>query len=276
MTKPRVSFPRNTFFNPSSSSVRFIDQHGNSKVEGTCLRQSYYRYTGADGLPTDAYSEWIFRLGHHVEAILVEEWKQMGIWVANNVKFYDKEHDISGEIDVLLCDPETQQLILTEVKSFYGYYATKEICGNTKQAGKPKVSHLLQLLIYLDVCKRYGILDYAKLVYYARDAAKRAEFDIDLIQDGEHLRPSINGVIDYRFTMAEIYDRYDELQGYLERKELPPADFELKFDAEKVKRLFDLNEVSKTAYENFQKSPDKNPVGDWQCQYCSYKHICWK
>lgn len=275
MTRPRVHFPSNDFFNPSASSVRYIDKHGIARVEGTCMRASYYRYTGVEGLPTDAYSEWIFRLGKKVEDILVEEWKQMGIWVSNNVKFYDKEYNISGEIDVLLCNPETQKLFATEVKSFYGYYATKEICGTPRQAGKPKTNHLLQTLIYLDVCKRYKILDYAKLIYYARDSASRKEFDVDIVQDGEHKRPMINGVIDYRFTIEEIYDRYAELQGYLERQELPPAEFEMKWDAAKVQKFYDLGEVSKTAYQDFQKNPDKKPVGDWQCRYCAYKNTCW-
>jgi len=276
LTRPRVHFPTNDFFNPSASSVRWLDKHNIPRVSGTCLRASYYRYTGQQGLPTDAYSEWIFRLGKKVEEILVEEWKQMGLWVGNNMKFYDKENNISGEIDVILMDPETRQLVATEVKSFYGYYATKEICGTPKQQGRPKTGHILQTLIYLDVCKRHNILDYAKLVYYARDAAKRKEFNIDIVQDGEHKRPMINGVIDYRFTIEEIYDRYKELQEYLDRKELPPADYELRWDGPKVKKFYDLGEVSKTAFEDFTKNPEKNPVGDWQCSYCAYKHCCWK
>lgn len=276
MTRPRVGFPSNDFFNPSASSVRYIDKHGIARVEGQCMRASYYRYTGEEALPTDAYSEWIFRLGKKVEDILVEEWKQMGIWVCNNQKFYDKKHNISGEIDVVLMEPENQRLFAVEVKSFYGYYATKEICGNKGQKGQPKTNHLLQVLIYLDVCKRYGILDYAKLIYYARDSAKRNEFNIDIVQDGEHKRPMINDVIDYRFTIEEIYDRYHELQGYLDRGEMPEREFDMKWDADKVKKFFDLGEVSKTAYQDYQKNPDKNPVGDWQCRYCAYKNTCWK
>jgi CRISPR/Cas system-associated exonuclease Cas4 (RecB family) len=38
----------------------------------------------------------------------------------------------------------------------------------------------------------------------------------------------------------------------------------------------DLGEVSKTAFEDYTKNPEKNPVGDWHCNYCSYKHHCWK
>ena len=276
MVRPRVRLPGNDYFNPSASSVRYLDKHGISRVEGTCMRASYYRYTGEDALPTDAYSQWIFALGKSVENILVEQWKQMGIWIANNVKYYDPVYRISGELDVLVSDPQTQEVFAAEVKSFYGYYATKEICGNTKQAGKPKTPHLLQVLLYLDVCKRHGILDYAKLIYYARDSASRKEFNIRIVEDGEHKRPEVDGVIDYRFTLEEIYDRYAELQALLERKELPAAEFEMKWDAPKVKKFFDLKEVSKTAYEAFQKNPDKNPVGDWQCRYCSYTHVCWK
>ena len=67
MTRPKVHFPSNDFFNPSASSVRYIDKHGIPRVEGQCMRASYYRYTGVQGLPTDAYSEWIFR---HIQCFL--------------------------------------------------------------------------------------------------------------------------------------------------------------------------------------------------------------
>jgi len=275
MVRPKVHLPRNKYFYPSESSVRWIDSNNIPRVSGSCLRASYYRVTGERGLPTDPYSEWIFRLGKKVEEILVEEWKQMGIWVTNNAKFYDQDHRVSGEIDVVLVEPDTNTLFGVECKSFYGYYATKEICGSRNQAPRPKTAHLLQTLIYTDLCKRHGILDYFKLIYYARDSAKRSEFNIDIIEDNGLKRPTINGVMDYRFTVDEIYDRFEELNTYINNNQLPPADFELRWDANKVQTFFDLGEVSKTAFQDFQKNPEKNPVGDWQCRYCAFKNHCW-
>jgi len=275
MTRRQLFLPRGLHFYPSEASVEWIDHHGITRVGGACMRQVYYRCTNTpvDGQP-DAYSEWIFALGKAVEQILVEQWKQMGIWVANNIKFLDEEHNISGELDVVLTEPDGT-LYGAEVKSFYGYQATRDICGNKHQQGKPKTSQLLQTLVYVDLCRKLGIIDYFKMIYYARDSANRAEFDITLLQDGEFLRPTINGVIDYRFTMQEIYDRYAILADHINNKILPVRDFERVWDEEKVEQRHDIGEVSDTAYKDWKKRPEKNPIGDWQCRYCPYSSICY-
>lgn len=277
MTRKRIRMPGNQFFNPSAASVAWEDMYGMQKVSGACLRQSWYRYMGVEGAKDNtAYSEWIFALGKAVEEILVEQWKMMGCWVANNVKFYDLERNLSGEIDVVISDPDNK-LVTVEVKSFYGYMATKEICGSPKQVGKPKISQLLQTLIYVDMCKKYHIADYAKMIYYARDSAARAEFDIDLVeQNGVHY-PTINGVIDYRFTLEDIYKRYEQLQYYLDTKQLPPRDYELVYSPEKMKQLGQTGQLSKTVWEAFQKNPKRKDAqaGDWECRYCPFTNICW-
>ena len=276
MTRRRVHFPRNNCFYPSEASVTYIDQHGMKRVEGTCLRQAYWRVNGEKGSAPNVHSEWIFALGKSAENILIEQWKQMGIWVDNNIKFFDEKHNVSGEIDALLIEPETGRLYAAECKTFYGYYATKEICGSAKQEGRPKTSHLMQLLIYIDIGKRYNLLEYGKLIYYARDSAKRAEFDIDIIDDNGLKRPTINGVIDYRFTIEEIFDRFDELGSFIKNKEIPPRDYQWKWNDEKIEKLKLLGEISKTAYENWQKNPSRNFLGDWNCAYCPFLEKCNK
>jgi len=278
MVRKKFGLPRGSHFYPSEASVKFTDLHGIERVEGSCLRQQYYRITGEGASSgTDPYSQWIFALGSGVEQILIEQWKQMGIWVANSVRFYDKEHNISGELDAVLIDPENGQLFGVEVKSFYGYYAKKSICGDKKNEGRPKGSQLLQCLIYVDLCKKLGIIDYFKMIYYARDSADRAEFDINISVQADGKRyPSINGVIDYRFEIDDIYIRYAELETYLENKQLPPRDFSIKYSGELVEKLNAIGEIAKTNYEKWKKSPAKNPIGDWQCKYCSFSEHCWK
>jgi CRISPR/Cas system-associated exonuclease Cas4 (RecB family) len=275
MTRPQLGLPRGIHFYPSEASADWIDHHGVKRVAGTCMRQAWYRCTGTKTVgQADAYSEWIFALGKAVECILVEQWKQMGIWVANNVKFYEEKHNVSGELDVVLSEPDGT-LFGVECKSFYGYQATRDIIGNKHITGKPKTSQLLQTLVYVDLCRRLGIIQYFKMIYYARDSAARKEFDIALIQDGEHLRPTIDGVIDYRFTIQDIYDRYDQLAAHIKNNDLPPRDFGLVWDNEKVEERRALGEVSDTAYKDWQKKPDKNPIGDWQCRYCPYAQVCY-
>jgi hypothetical protein len=275
MTRPRLGLPRTNFFYPSEASVEWIDQYGIKRVAGTCLRQSYFRLTKqVDAIPPDPYSEWIFALGKAVEEILVEQWKQMGIWVANNVKFFDPIHLISGEIDVVCTDPEGKPFGV-EVKSFYGYHATKELCGAKGQEGRPKTSQLLQSLLYVDICKKHGVLEYFKMIYKARDSASEAEFDIDIIDDNGAKHPTINGNVDHRFTVNDIYSRYQKLQQYIDNKEVPNNDFEISWDLRKIDERRQIGEVSKTAYEKWEKNPKRDPIGDWQCRYCPFKKVCW-
>lgn len=261
MTRPRVSLPRRQAFYPSEASTTWIDSHGINRVAGSCLRRSYFRYTGeVVATPPDPYSEWIFALGISVEKILIEQWKCMGIWVANNIKFYDQERNISGELDSILTEPDGT-LYGVEVKSFYGYQATRDLIGNTKVSPAPKTSQLLQTLVYIDQCK--NLVDYFKMVYYARDSANRTQFDITLTQDGEFQRPTVNGVIDYRFTMEDIYDRYALLAEYVAQHEIPPRDYEIAWDPKKIEERKAIGEVSKTAYEAWKKN--NKSIGDWQC-----------
>lgn len=244
------------------------------------MRAAYLRYTGILShlfKPHDAYTQWIFSLGKAVENILVEQYKQMGIWVDNNVKFYDPERNISGEVDIFIRDPSSGELIVVEVKSIYGWFATKKVCGAARTKPSPKTSQMMQLLIYLDQLQ--DEVPYGKLVYYARDSASRNEFDISLVYDAEAqvTRPTINGIIDHRFTMEGIYHRYHLLSDYVERAELPPREYELVFDKEKVEKLWTLKDdrVTKSKYDKWKRDSSKNPIGDWNCSYCGYSNVCY-
>jgi CRISPR/Cas system-associated exonuclease Cas4 (RecB family) len=272
MTRSRLSLPRGIHYYPSEASVTWVDSHENPCVSGSCLRKSFFRATGREGAEGyDAYMQWIFALGKAVEKILVEEWKQMGILVANNIRFYDAEHNISGEVDVIVRDHKGNNVCI-EAKSFYGYYAEKEICGNYKKQGRPKDSHLLQLLVYLYKCRDH--FPYGKLMYKARDSDKRAEFDVKLHDvEGGLTRFSVNGVLDYRFTIEDIFSRYKLLDDHVKSMTIPENDFELVWDAEKVERKFQLGEVGKTKYNNWKSKKEK--LGDWQCRYCNYTKVCF-
>ena len=274
MCRSRFRLPGAFHFYPSEASAKYTDQHGVERVIGQCLRQSYYRISGqVTPTPHDAYTQWIFATGKGVEEILVAQWKEMGIWVANNVKFYDQERNISGEIDIVLRDPINDENYGVEVKSFAGYQATKTIIGNKHQKGVPKDSQLLQTLIYTDQCRAQ--LPYFKMVYYARDSGERTQYDITLTPDGDVERPTVDGVMDYRFTMNDIYSRYAELDHCLSAGQMPPPDFELAWSPEKVELRKSLGEVSKSAYEKWQKNHKKNPIGNWECRYCSFTDHCW-
>lgn len=276
MIRRQISLPREPHFYPSEASVKYIDENGEEKVEGGCLRKSFYRMTRTgDPDGTTPYSEWIFALGTAVEKILVEQWKQMGIWVGNNIKFYDKQRNISGELDCVIRDPGTNELICVEVKSVAGYNANKEVFGNKSTPGGPKTSQLLQTLIYVDQCTPLGI-NHFKMVYYSRDGADRREFNIDLIDDNGVKRPTIDGKVDYRFTMEDVYSRYSQLKEYLQTGELPPRDYEAEYTPEKIDRLYQLGEIGETAFVQYKKNPEKHPIGHWMCKrYCAFYKTCY-
>lgn len=284
MTRSRFFLPRGTHFYPSEASVKWTDAHGIERCDGKCLRAAWYRLTGkGEYVAPDAGSEWIFALGKAVEEILVEQWKQMGIWIDNNIRFYDKAHNLSGELDAVLRDPTSGELFGVEVKSFYGYQGKKQIMGNKSQAGAPKTAQMLQCLLYVYFCKRLfdeGVLPYEithfKLVYYARDSSARRSFDLSIQDINGMLRPTVDNVVDYRFTIQDILNRYLQMAEYMKNGENPPPrDYEKAYSIEKVEKLNALGEISKTAYEKWVKSPAKNPIGDWQCAYCPYQKFCY-
>ena len=148
------------------------------KVLGNCLRSSYYRLTGIEQTnPPNARFHYIFMLGNLVEEFLVNRWKEMGIWLDGNVPFSDIDHGyiVSGKIDAFIRNwTQRTQIIGVEVKSFYGYHATREIIGSTNQEGRPKIDQLLQTLYYAERYRDRGVPGF-KMAYLARDSVERRE-----------------------------------------------------------------------------------------------------
>lgn len=262
---------------PSEASAEYIDEYGEKKVVGKCHRAVYYRLTGVEPTnPPTAKSQIIFLLGNSVEAMVTEAWKQMGIWENNSVKWEDKERNISGEFDVIL--REGDELYGAEVKSFYGYFANKQILGHWEGRGKnkryikgkPKDEHLMQAALYVDHSE--GRLSGFKLVYVSRDNCDMAEFNITVDPISKDI--FINGEKELRFTIADVYERYQQMNMFADNNMKPQREFELNPSDEKVKLLHERGEVSATAYKDH--CSGKKKYNDWHCSYCDYKDHCWK
>lgn len=276
LVRPRFHTERERRFYPSEASVEAFDEHGDRVVHGGCLRASYFRLSGEfEGLPYDARSEFIFMQGKAVEDMLVSLWKEMGIWVDNNIKFVDHENNISGEIDAILAEPPNGQLYGVEVKSFYGYNAEKQILGGKRDPGFPKMSQLLQTLVYLNHFEKR--LPYFRMVYFARDSVKRRTFKVELHHEGDIKYPKVEGEILRQFSVNDILDRYRLLRQHLDRKEIPPNDFELHYPDAKIEDFHKKGKVAKTKYEKWKKGKlaYHERIGDWQCSYCRFKDVCW-
>ena len=277
ITRPKFRAPRDQKFYPSEASVVTYDTHGDRVVHGGCMRAAYFRCSSMEfeRIPNSARSEYIFKQGIGVEKILIDLWKEMGIWVDNNIKFLDKENKISGELDALLMEPTDGTVYGVEVKSFYGYFAEKEIFGNRSVKGLPKMGHLLQTLIYTNFFK--DKLPYFRIVYFARDSVKRRTFKIELHEEADLTYPKIEGEVIRSFSVNDIYERYRELQTYLDNEIVPPNDFELFYSSEIIEDYYVKGKIAKTKYAKWKqgKLGPQEQIGDWNCSYCAYKNVCW-
>jgi len=275
VSRQKFKPPRNKFFYPSEVSVTYTDSFGDRVTEGGCLRAIFFRLQGKEKpLPNSARSEWVFKQGIATEAFLINTWKEMGIWVGNNVKYFDEKHHISGEMDVLLRNPDGS-VFIGEVKSFWGYQAKKKLFGNKSTKASPKLPQLLQLLLYLDFF--HPQFPYGELIYFARDTTDRKTFHAELLHENGKTHAVVDGEVYRHFSMDDVYARYARLGEYLKSGTVPPADYELFYSDERVIHEHEKGNVAKTTWEKFEKKKlkRKERPGDWNCRYCSYRHVCF-
>lgn len=285
---------------PSAASCRDIDDP--TIVYGACMRQQWYRCAGYhESDPAGEYSQYIFAAGNMWEDWLTEQCKQQGIWVANSLKWSIPEYWLSGEVDIVIKDPNTDEVIILESKTYSSanYEAKVELAGGRKRDGTyrvptPKVANVMQSALYLHYFSKpeNGDVKRVLLTYFDRACGgpeNNREFWVSLrpeeTPDGVRTRihidtKDINGNShSYDIpgvTMEGIFNRYTELINALrESKEsAPPPDYMHVYPTEKVIELYGKEEISKSKYEKWESNPTKYPIGDWQCSYCGYKTLC--
>ena len=96
-------------------------------------------------------------------------------------------------------------------------------------------------------------------------------------KEGAIVYPKVNGTVIRSFTINDVLARYNQLAHHLETNTVPPNDYELQYSDAKIEDYFKKGKVAKTKYEAWKKGKLKEyeHVGDWQCSYCSFKHVCW-
>jgi hypothetical protein len=272
---------------PSSASVEYV-KDGMQKIDGKCLREVWYRqmqYKKTN--PSGPKLMHTAHLGKWDEVGLIDNWKSMGLWVGNNIKFYRQDLILSGEMDAVLRIDD--KLIGYEIKTFYGYLAEKQIRGSKRPEvpGHPKENQILQALIYAWEYKNE--FDQFRMFYLNRGDGSRYEFEVGCSAtpspDGTHRCWCRQIPGDYwnmfskditylPYNIEDIHDRYKKLIKYIREETLPPTDFEEVFSPEKVEFLKSKGLIAKTKYEKWQKNPEKNPIGNWECSYCPMKSQC--
>ncbi|MDD3412605.1 MAG: PD-(D/E)XK nuclease family protein [Lachnospiraceae bacterium] len=238
------------------------------------MRTSFYQKIGAkETNPVSPAVTLMGYMGMKIEDGLIDLIKNMGLWENNNVKWQAK--GLSGEVDVIC--REDNDLWIVECKSCSGYHANKEVFGymsgrgSNKRwvPGKPKIKHLMQAAIYADIGK--GTCKGALIIYISRDEAKMQEF---LITIDDQNRILIDGYPEDRFTMNDIYQRYQELQGYIDQNILPAPEYKHTYTDQEVDELLAAKEISAAAKEGH--TSGSKPHMDKECSYCGFRNLCMK
>ena len=288
-------------FYPSAASCR---SETDGKIIGTCLRSQWFRCKGyEESNPPGVYSQWIFAAGIMWEKFLTEKMKEAGLFLGSSIKHQDLGSYVSGEIDILIKDPDNfGKKIIIEAKSYgaQNYQAKKDLIGAREYRGmpaiqaKPKDQNLLQAFLYLnwfedqDVSK--VILPYLDRSCSGPDG--NAEFHItNILRNGRHYpvikaykytettkgvyAPYENGeYTDWRVSFEGIMERYKELLQSLQKDTPPTAEYQHVYSDDQIELKFSEGEIAKTKYENWKRDPKANKIGDWQCAYCSHKDTC--
>lgn len=262
------------------------------KVEGKCMRALFFDFQRQVVTnPMDASSVRTMDVGSTCESCEREYYKAIGIHHSAHIRMFNKEYLISGEIDnlvweyediilpdgtlsgkVKICEPK--RLIGVEIKSFYGYYAEKEILTN----GIPKWNHVLQSLTYLDHYKPN--IPYWLLVYLSRGGGvntqkgrmygRQFKLQISKLSDEVY----IDGMLVKDFTMKDVYSRFKEAQFHIDNSKLPDRDYVYNFPEELVELKLKKGEIGKKEYSDWKNG--YKYISNWQCSYCSYLAECWK
>ena len=259
-------------FHPSGASCVIKNEYGEEEVVGKCLRDSYWAHKSVKpSNPMNARGRRITSVGNIVERWEVDRYKEMGIWRGNSIKFIDQTTNISGEVDAFVYDSKLKHIIGVEIKSGYGYRFQSEVIGKPGKKGKPKLDHLMQVMLYMNYFRNIPLF---KIVYIDRGNAMRAEFDITIdkktgaaLVDGKPYKEDL--------TIPAILHRFEVLDGFLKDGAVPPRDYQLQYTDEKVQLLYDSKRLSAKDTKQFEKT-QKVEIGDWRCSYCDYKDHCWK
>jgi len=271
MSRTRLPRPRRAFY-PSETSCIVKNSLGYSEIIGRCLREVYWKWLDEPETNTpSAVVERKFMLGNIAEKAEIEIIKRAGIFVDDHVKFVDEYLGTSGEVDAVINLPKLG-LVGLEIKSVWGYQGTTGVIQSTKKTPFfPKGSHLLQVMCYLHHFTEENRIKIPifKILYIDRGSGESAEHTLRLLEG----HPVINGEIWKEVSIDKIKARIDEFYGYLQRKELPPRDFDYEYNHTKIEIMAENNLLNKEQ-EKLRSRRKHVPVADFQCRYCSFLTKC--
>jgi hypothetical protein len=249
-------------------------------------------------LPPDRYLLWIWKAGELYEEYQINLAKASGIYVADQIGIYIPGSNVSGKVDLRIINPESHKYSNIEVKSVYGY-GGNEVLGTpgARKSGKlgtPRESNLMQIALYhWWTASEDESFEKSRLIYGARDTGRYAEYLISTEETNgitkvfyEGLAPYATSKVDSGITIESILEQYKYVQDSLDGGSIPARDYELKYSESKIDKLYSEGSLNKTDTERYEKRkkylegestrPIKPVVkGDWQCDKCLLKNICY-
>lgn len=264
ITKGRSGDPKPPSFYPSDASA-----HVNGQTYGSCRRAQFLNYLNnvvrydkvAERKYEDWYSiwevaqkvilpkspktNWIFKAGDRHEAHLIDEFKDAGLFDSEQIQIYIPDYNVSGRIDLIAKDPETNLLTIIEVKSCYGP-AAESIMGSdwarkNKLPGKPKENNLMQISLYQHwyANKRGDEFTCGELIYGERGNGDTISFEVSVDVEStsiayRQIEPYYSDWIFTPYSVTDILENYKWQQENLEKRLVPPRDFNLIYTDEQM------------------------------------------
>lgn len=254
------------------------------------------------GVDVDPYIRWIWVQGNLYEDYLLNKAKESGVYIGDQTQVYIPKYNVSGKIDIIVINPETSKLSIVEAKSVYGFNANFVLGSpadrRNGKLGTPKNSYLMQLGLYQYwYANKNEEFEEALLVCGARDTGKYAEYKVKVEQDeekedeknyvfyrGHH--PNTTPWVNSNIAIEDILQQYKYIQDSLDSAVLPDRDFNILYSQEKIDLLYErglLNKSETLRYEKRKKQIEEGKTrinkkiekGDWQCNFCNYKNLCY-
>lgn len=282
---------RSNFFRYLMDSYNFDEE--NLKVDIETVKDVYKNSTAPD-----PYIKWIWKQGEIYEQYCVDLAKEAGVFIATQVSLYIPKLNVSGKIDLVVIDPTTHKYHIVEVKSVYGFNANSVMGTDSErkkgELGKPRDSHLMQIGLYQ---WWYGNVtnNFAEglLVYGSRDTGRFAEYKITVERENDKdwifytgNSPNITPKTNSGISIQSICQQYEYIQNCIQTNTIPDRDYDLVYSDEKIDLLYQRGLLNKTETVQYEKrkaqiEEGKEKLnkqiekGDWQCDLCQYRNICY-
>lgn len=277
---------------------------------GECKRSLFYKILGTPySNPMTLRGASICDLGILLESEQIKTFKEHNLFVEEQkrAKFIipKSSHNIemSGKIDVIINDNNIKKAI--EIKTVSGFGA-EPVFGTIKKIGLPKVSNLMQAMIYKYYLSNIEIEDKVEevyLLYIDRADGRIIYYKIDLdnagypiittidntglilrtikVQEMPSYNDFINGkcisteelgrIAELRFTIYDIFSKLNIVYDYTSEKMLPSVDYKFIYNKEDLEKELLCSRITPTKYK---KAIKDNDLGDSRCSYCSYRDRC--